>query len=51
MVKEAIDKTQEEVDLILLDYKGIGNSEQRNQIKEVLDNFYLPIKRTSEIKK
>ncbi|NMB66804.1 hypothetical protein GYA25_01980 [Candidatus Woesearchaeota archaeon] len=51
MVREAIEKTDEEVDLILIDWKGLGNSEQRRQIMEILDKFFLPKKRTSEIEK
>jgi D-aminoacyl-tRNA deacylase len=51
MVREAIEKTEEEVDLIVIDWKGIGNSEQRKQIMEILDKFFLPKKRTSEIEK
>jgi len=51
MVKEAIEKTDEEVDLILIDWKGLGNAEQRNQTMEILDKFYITKKRTSEIEK
>ena len=51
MVQEAIAGTEEDVDMILLDWKGLGNAEQRKQILEVLDKFYIPKKRTSEISK
>ncbi|MFH1801387.1 MAG: D-aminoacyl-tRNA deacylase [archaeon] len=51
MIKEAIEKTQEEVDFILVDWKGLGNSESRSQAIQILDKFYLPVKRTSEIPK
>jgi D-aminoacyl-tRNA deacylase len=51
MVREAIEKTEEEVDFILLDWKGLGNSEMRNQTIKVLDKFYLQYKRTSSISK
>ncbi len=51
MVQEAIAGTDEDVDVILLDWKGLGNAEQRKQILEVLDKFYIPKKRTSEISK
>jgi D-aminoacyl-tRNA deacylase len=50
-IQEAIEKTEEEVDLILLDWKGIGNAEQRNELMKILDEFFLPKKRTSEIEK
>ncbi len=51
MVKEAIDKTQEEVDLVILDWKGLGVAEERQRIIEILDKLYVNYKRTSEIKK
>ena len=51
MIKEAISKTQEEIDFVLLDWKGLGKSEQRREIINVLDKLYLNYKRTSEIKK
>jgi len=51
MVKEALDKTEEEVDFALLDWKGLGNSEQRQQVLEILDKNYIAYKKTSEIDK
>lgn len=51
MVQQAISETNEDVDLILLDWKGLGNSEQRDQVMEILDKFYITKKRTSEISK
>lgn len=51
MVKEAIAGTDEDIDLILLDWKGLGNSEQRKQTMEVVDKFYIQKKKTSEISK
>mgnify|MGYP001558468252 FL=1 len=51
LVQEAIAGTDEDIDLILLDWKGLGNAEQRQQITDVLDKFYIQKKRTSEISK
>ncbi len=51
MVKEAIEKTEEEVDFVLLDWKGLGRSEQRKEVLDLLDKLYLSYKRTSEIGK
>ena len=51
MVREAINKTQEEVDIILLDWKGLGNEEQRKEILNILNKFYIQHKKTSEISK
>ena len=51
MVQEAIAGTEEDIDLLLLDWKGIGPSEQRQQTLEVLNKFYIQKKKTSEISK
>jgi len=51
MVQEAIGGTEEDIDLILIDWKGIGNAEQRNQVMGILNKFYIQKKRTSEILK
>ncbi len=51
MVKEALEKTQEEVDFVLLDWKGIGNAEERQRIIDILDKLYISYKRTGEIEK
>ncbi len=51
MVKEAIDKTQEEVDFVILDWKGLGVAEERQRIMGILDKLYVNYKRTSEISK
>ncbi len=51
MIKQAIGNTEEEVDFALLDWKGLGNAEQRKQVTEILDKFYIQYKKTSEIVK
>jgi len=51
MVQEAIAGTEEDIDLILLDWKGMGTSEQRQQTLDVLNKFYIQKKKTSEISK
>lgn len=51
IVQEAINKTEEEVDFLLIDWKGLGNAEQRNQVLEILKKFPQQIRRTSEINK
>jgi len=51
MVREAIAKTQEEIDFFLLDWKGLGNSEQRQQVTGILDRLGVSYKRTSDIPK
>ncbi len=51
MVKQALEKTQEEVDFALLDWKGLGNAEQRKQVVDILDKLYVRWKRVSEVGK
>ena len=51
MIKEAVEKTEEEVDLVLVDWKGLGKSEQRQEVINILDKLYLNYKKTSEISK
>lgn len=49
IIQEAISKTAEEVDFVVLDWKGIGNSEQRQDILKILDKLYIRHKRASDI--
>lgn len=51
MIKEAITKTIEEVDFVVLDWKGLGNSEERQKIIDLLANNYIQYKKIQEIKK
>ena len=51
MIKEAIEKTEEELDLVLLDWKGLGNSMQREQVLKVLNELKIEYKRTSNVGK
>ncbi len=51
MIKEAIQKTEEEIDFVLLDWKGIGNESERKRILEILERWYLQYKKISDIKK
>ena len=49
IVKEAIEKTEEEIDFVLLDWKGLGNAEQRQRTIEILNKMYVNYKKTSDI--
>tara|TARA_Y100000034_G_scaffold128027_1_gene181931 strand:+ start:2782 stop:3612 length:831 start_codon:yes stop_codon:yes gene_type:complete len=51
MVKESIEKTEEEIDFALIDWKGLGNSEQRQEILDILDKLYVRYEKTSDVKK
>jgi D-aminoacyl-tRNA deacylase len=50
-IKEAIENTTEEVDFFLLDWKGLGNSESRKQVTDILDKMKLYYRKTSEFSK
>jgi len=51
MIREAIEKTQEEFDFLLIDWKGIPNSEERKRILDIFERNYIRWKKTGEIKK
>lgn len=51
VIKESIDKTLEEVDFAILDWKGLGNAEQRDQVIKILDKLYISYKKTSDVEK
>lgn len=50
-LKEAIRKTDEEVDFVLLDWKGIGNLQERKNVIEILEKNSVPWKKTSDVGK
>lgn len=47
LINQAIKKTKEKVDFVLLDWKGLGTEKQR--IVEMLNNLSLEFKRTDQI--
>ncbi len=51
MIKQAITKTQEEVDFAVVDWKGLGKKEQRQQVIDMLDKMYIQYKRTNQVDK
>jgi len=51
MIKQAIENTEEEVDFALLDWKGLGKVEQRQEIIRILEDNYIAWKKTGEIEK
>jgi len=51
MVREALNKTEGEVDLIVLDWKGLGKKEHKDEALAVLDKFFIPKKKTGEVGK
>ena len=51
MVAEAIGKTEEEIDFVLLDWKGLGQAEHRQKVLSILSKLYLQHRKTSEVSK
>jgi D-aminoacyl-tRNA deacylase len=51
MIKEAKNKTEEDIDFIILDWKGLGRSEQRQEVINILEKNYIQWKRITEIKR
>lgn len=51
MINEVIDKTKEEVDFVVLDWKGLGPKESRDKVIEILEELYINYKKVSEIPK
>lgn len=51
LLKEAVEKTADHLDLLLLDWKGCGKSEERQKLIELLDKAGLKHERAERIKK
>jgi len=51
MVKEALEKTKEDVEFAILDWKGLGNKESREQVVKILDKLYVRYVKTSGVNK
>lgn len=51
MLDEAIKKTEEELDFVVLDWKGIANADERERIKNLLDRKHIYYKKTSDVEK
>lgn len=51
MIKEAEQKTKEQIKEILIDWKGCGKSEQRQQVIDIIEKSGLKHTRTSNIQK
>tara|TARA_Y100000310_G_scaffold319431_1_gene374689 strand:+ start:3974 stop:4762 length:789 start_codon:yes stop_codon:yes gene_type:complete len=51
MLKQAEQKTLEQIKQVLIDYKGCGKSEQRQEIINLINQAGLKVIRTSEIEK
>jgi D-aminoacyl-tRNA deacylase len=51
MIKQAWEKTQEEPDFAIVDWKGLGKSEERQKVIEILEKNYISWKKIKEIKR
>ncbi len=51
VVKEAIAKTSEKVEVVLVDWKGLGKSQDRQQVLNILDKLNLRYIKTSRVEK
>ena len=51
MILEAIEKTIEEVDFVVVDWKGLGVVEERDRIIRILEKNYIRWKKTGDIGK
>lgn len=47
MIRQAIDRTEEEIDFILLDWKGLGSAEHRQEVLALLDRLHINYKKTN----
>ncbi len=50
LIKQILEKTPEKISTAIVDWKGLGISEQKNQILEMLKSFKLEIIKTSNAK-
>jgi D-aminoacyl-tRNA deacylase len=51
MLEESIEKTKEHVNLILVDWKGLGNSESRQKTIEIIEKIGIEHERTERLEK
>jgi D-aminoacyl-tRNA deacylase len=51
MIVEAIAKTKEQLDFVVLDWKGLGPAEHRQAVIDILEKKYIPWKKTSDVRK
>ena len=51
MIQEILDKSLEEIDFAILDWKGIKTAEMRKQVTDILDKFYIRYEKTRDVGK
>ena len=50
MILEAVEKTEENVDFILIDWKGVGKAEERDALIKLIEKNYLQWRKTGDFK-
>ena len=51
MLLESLNKTDEKIDFAILDWKGLGTTEQRSEIVRILEKNYVQWKKTGDVDK
>ncbi len=51
MILEAKKKTIEEIDFAILDWKGLGNSKNRQEVIDILEKNYISWKKSGDVRK
>jgi D-aminoacyl-tRNA deacylase len=49
MIKETLNKTEEDYDFVVIDWKGLGISEERQRVINILEKNYIQWKKVSDI--
>ena len=50
MIMESINKTIEELDFVILDWKGLGSAEERDKIVKILEKNYIQWKKSGDVR-
>jgi D-tyrosyl-tRNA(Tyr) deacylase len=50
MIKEALEKTEEEIDFAVLSWKGLGDANERQKVIDLLEKNYIQWKKVSDIR-
>ncbi|MDO8517046.1 MAG: D-aminoacyl-tRNA deacylase [Nanoarchaeota archaeon] len=51
IIEEAVEKTQEKTDSVIIDWKGTGKSEQRQELINMLESLNLKVLRSDQLEK
>jgi D-aminoacyl-tRNA deacylase len=51
IIEEALNKTEEQVDLFVLDWDGLGKQEERERVIKILNKYHINYRKANEIKR